>query len=419
MMLQEHNRRLKLISTMALVLGGLVSFMGVLRHIIEGTHASPTIYLLHFSGLFFIASHFYVKKTKRIKLVSFLLVFVGFITVVIRVFNTGGLSGMPIAWYIGIPSIAAFVQGHKWVLPWAILCVLGASLPLFYPELVLGAHSPVVNYIVLSLLILTVSSMMWIFEKQRLQNESIIKNQTSKLIHSEKLLSIGALAGGMVYEINNPFAIIKGYSDSLRKIVPQSHLEGEAVTKIIRSCEKIDENVKRISNITKNLLIFTRVSEAQNYTVMPFANMFRNIIESNSTQLKNIHISLNDFSQNEKISCKPDLINQVISNLILNAAESIKDLQEKWIKIEIRKKENRIETLVTDSGPRLSEDISNRLFEPFFTTKSLGSEKGLGLSLCRSIVQMHGGDLKYIPESVNTQFLISFPIAQNLIENIP
>ena len=417
-MLQEENRRVKLISAMALVLGGLVSFMGILRHSVERSHASPTIYLLHLAGLFFIASHFYVKKTKRVKLVSFLLVFVGFLTIAVRIFNTGGLSGMPIAWFIGVPSFAAFIQGHKWVFPWAIASVLGASLPLLFPQMVQGSHAPFVNFIVLALLILTVSSMMWVFEKQRLQSEALIKNQTSKLIHSEKLLSLGALAGGMAHEINNPLAIIKGHSDLLKKVVPQSNLENETLNKIIRSCEKIDENIKRISNITKNLLIFTRVRDSQDFETIPFAFMVRTVIESNTDRLKDIHVSLNDYSHNEKIYCKPDLINEVISNLILNASDGIKELKEKWVKIEIKNIENFIVTYITDSGESLNEEVVGRMFEPFFTTKSIGAEKGLGLSLCRSIVQMHGGDLNYNPESLNTQFIISFPIDQNLREDI-
>lgn len=409
----EQSRRIRLISSLALVLGGLVSFMGILRHILEGTQASSTIYFLHFAGLFFISCHFYVKKTNKTEYVSFFLVFVGFIVISIRVLNTGGLSGMPIAWYIGIPSFAAFVQGHKWVMPWSIASVAGASLPLLFPNLVTGVHSPLVNYIVLALLILTVSSMMWVFEKQRLKNEVTIKKQTLKIVQSEKLISLGTLAGGMAHEINNPLAIIKGFSDSLKKQLVHFENNEEAYQKVSKTCEKIDLNVKRIANIIQNLLIFTKLGDKSQFEELLFSTIVRNSINENDSKFHGIKVSIIDHARDVKISCNLFLIQQVVLNLLCNSVESISELDEKWIELEIKKVDDFVKMSVTDSGKGIPKEKLNQLFEPFFTTKAAGSGTGLGLSICRNILQMHDGTLEFNQECLNTQFILTIPIGQN------
>lgn len=410
--MNSTERKPKLVQTLLLLLSSMLFVMAIVRHYLEGAQTSKTIYFLYLISLFFIACFFYVRRFKKTETVSFLIVFLGFIVTTIRVFNTGGLQGSAISWYLGIPAIAAFIQGHRWVVPWMIVSILGVSLPLMLPEKVAGHSIPIVNFIVLSLLIIVNSMMMYIFEKQRIANEKRLLDQASMLAQTEKLMSLGTLAGGVAHEINNPLAIIRGHAEALRKNILKKKEEIN-VEDIQKACQKIENNIVRISSITKNLLVFTqagRPSEFQSFEVSEVLNSVKDQVEY---KLNNIKFTVIHNAYGAHIEANKTLFEQVLVNLVLNSIDAIEELQEQWIKIEISKNNSFLKIEVTDSGHGISSDSVNKIFDPFYTTKTVGKGTGLGLSLCRSIMEMHNGSLKYIENSPHTKFEIQLPLKFN------
>ncbi len=107
--------------------------------------------------------------------------------------------------------------------------------------------------------------------------------------------------------------------------------------------------------------------------------------------------------------CQPTEMAQVILNLLQNARDAVEDAAEKWIRIDVCGSDETVVFDVTDSGVGVSEEHRARLFRPFFTTKPVGRGTGLGLGICRQIVEKHGGSVEYVRESTHTRFRITLP----------
>lgn len=405
-----NQRKVNLIKSLLILLSSMVLLMALLRHYFEGQSTSPTIILLYFVSAFFIGCYFFVTKYKRTEVVSFLIVFVGFLVTTIRALNTGGLSGSAITWFIGIPALAAFIQGHRWVIPWATLSILGMSLPLMSPEWVSGETSNIVSFIVLSLLLIVNSFMLYLFEKQRIENENRIVDQSKYLAQSEKIMSLSTLAGGVAHEINNPLAVIKGFSEQLKKKLNHTDIKEVSKEEIEKVCNKIENNVRRISTITQNLLVFTRAGQVKEFQVFEVSEIVESAKSSLEKNLSNIKFTLIHNSYGKKVEGNKILLEQVLINLISNSIDAISQTQDKWIQVEINSVQNELIISVVDSGLGIANSVVEKIFDPFFTTKETGKGKGLGLSLCKAVLEMHKGSLDYIKGSYNTKFVIRLPI---------
>lgn len=111
------------------------------------------------------------------------------------------------------------------------------------------------------------------------------------------------------------------------------------------------------------------------------------------------------------VNCRDTQISQVILNLISNAKDAVLPLKEKWIKVILQQKENKVVLQVVDSGSGISLDIREQIFQPFFTTKDVGNGTGLGLSISNEIIKMHYGRLFIDHTCPNTCFTIELPLA--------
>lgn len=98
-------------------------------------------------------------------------------------------------------------------------------------------------------------------------------------------------------------------------------------------------------------------------------------------------------------------ISQVLVNVIGNAIDAIAGLSEKWIRVEVYDKNDKVFFTITDSGKGIPLEIQEKIMHPFFTTKGVNIGTGLGLSISKSIIEEHGGFLNYNVSSPNTQFV--------------
>lgn len=259
------------------------------------------------------------------------------------------------------------------------------------------------------------------------------------MVQSEKMASVGGLAAGMAHEINNPLGgimlaaqnIIRRLSPELQKnreVAKESGTDLEAIVRYMnaREINKMVEGIlemgERASKIVTNMLNFSRRSESK----MAPANIAEVVekaidLASNDYNLKKKydfrHIEIiRDFEDNlPQISCIITEIQQVILNLLKNAAQAMAEKQyenkKPKITIRIRKETYRIRVEIEDNGPGIPEKIRKRIFEPFFTTKSAGIGTGLGLSVSYFIIHNdHKGTLSVESESGKwTRFIIRLP----------
>ncbi|MGA1825957.1 MAG: ATP-binding protein [bacterium] len=290
-------------------------------------------------------------------------------------------------------------------------------------------------------------------EKTRELEETItsLKIAQAELLHSEKLASIGQLAAGIAHEINTPTQYVGDNTtflqDSFRDIldlVKKFHQllvklkSGDEAPDLIKEIEeyweKIDfqflsqeipnaieqalEGLSRVSKIVQAMKEFAYIGPGQKTAVD-----LNHAIESTITVAKNEWKYVADMKTDldpslPEVPCFPGDFNQVILNLIVNAAHAIEDVVSDGsngkglITISSRRDGEWIEIRVSDTGKGVPEQIQSLIFDPFFTTKEVGKGSGQGLAIAHAvIVEKHGGTITLDTMSDNkTTFVIRLPL---------
>jgi CheY-like chemotaxis protein len=238
-------------------------------------------------------------------------------------------------------------------------------------------------------------------EKHQLEDKAQINS---------RLAAVGEMAAGVAHEINNPLTAVIGFSQLL--------LEKQNVPEDIKDDIRIiADGSKRVADIVKRLLTFARQTKPIK-TSVNLNEVIDNTLKLRQYVLKTANINVvTDYDL--ELPCSvvdPGQIQQVFLNLIVNAEQAMKKTHGKGIlKITTEKKGNFIRMSFQDDGPGIAKENMKHLFEPFFTTKDIGEGTGLGLSLSRSIVLEHGGQM--IVESVSgpgATFIVELPVVDAL-----
>jgi C4-dicarboxylate-specific signal transduction histidine kinase len=165
----------------------------------------------------------------------------------------------------------------------------------------------------------------------------------------------------------------------------------------------------------RSLRAVSRAGTNDPFTSAPISQILSDTEELCVEKLKKFGINFStkknvDFETG--IECRPVQVVQVLLNVINNACDAIKDLDTKWITLDVEQQGDLIEFRITDSGAGIPVNIADKLFSPFFTTKSYDQGSGIGLNVSKRIVESHGGTITLNRENKNTQFVINFPIIQ-------
>ncbi len=238
--------------------------------------------------------------------------------------------------------------------------------------------------------------------------EAQIARQHEALQQSEKMAALGGLLAGVAHELNNPLSVVLGQATLL--------MEGTQEQRITTRAEKIFKAADRCSRIVKSFLALARRKEPERKPV-ELNTLVQAALELLGFQIRteNIEIALALQPGLPEINGDPDQLTQVITNLVLNAAQAMQGWTGKRrLTISSWPEDNgRIFFSVADSGPGVPAEIRSRIFEPFFTTKGSKGGTGVGLSLCLNIVESHGGrmTLEETPGGGAT-FVVELPMAQ-------
>ncbi len=232
-----------------------------------------------------------------------------------------------------------------------------------------------------------------------------------RLYNTEKLASIGTLAAGVAHEINNPLAVILGFTDLLKEKFPADSPETEDL--II-----IEQNAEAAKKTVDNLLGFSRVQEGQ-WSTMEIGQSLRTVLTIVTSTLLPEHIELRTEIADNLPPIRGDAreFQQVIFNLVNNAVAAMKDQDCGTLTISAWLESGRVCVRVTDTGPGIPDRIKARIFDPFFTTKGVGEGTGLGLSLCYGIIKKFGGSIDFFShaaedspgEATGTSFTVAIP----------
>jgi len=206
----------------------------------------------------------------------------------------------------------------------------------------------------------------------------------------DRMISLGHVTMGIAHEIRNPLSGINIYLDTAEQILNRG---GDPV-KMKEILGKIQAASSKIEAVIRRVMDFSKPSEPR-LEPIDIRRPIEEALGLCAVLLRKTGVEIITDLAPGLPPCRADaqLVEQVVLNLITNAAEAMKGMENsKKIKICTSRKGTRIVVSVSDSGPGVPPDLAQRIFDPFFTTKK--NSTGIGLSICQRIIHDHGGTLK-------------------------
>jgi signal transduction histidine kinase/ActR/RegA family two-component response regulator len=230
------------------------------------------------------------------------------------------------------------------------------------------------------------------------------KDLAARLVFSDRMISVGTLAGGMAHEINNPLATISAYLDLLVEY-PEAR---ESDTLVGEARAAID----RIRNIMRGLAAFSRADHDLRGP-LEVERVLELAIGMAGNEIRHRARLIKDYRETPPVHANEARLGHVFLNLLVNAAEAIPEGQADRHEIQVSTRTDAAGWLVVeirDSGAGIAREIQDRIFDPFFTTKQVGKGTGLGLSISHGIVRSLGGEIMLRSEvGRGSTFSVSLP----------
>ena len=226
-----------------------------------------------------------------------------------------------------------------------------------------------------------------------------IKNE----LDAQELESWQKLIRVLTHEIMNSITPITSLTATLFEIVKVDLQGGNSLEKA--TIDNLMEGLEVILNRSNGLHRFTEAYRnlsripVPNFQKVNLVEIIQQVITLQQTQFGRVSIELSKENSKFLINVDPELLQQVLINLIKNAAEALEETENPVIQIALSNQGNQSIITISDNGPGIPEDVLDRIFIPFFTTKKEGS--GIGLPLCKQILQMHEGTITAV-SSINS-----------------
>jgi|GEM_PF-249983 len=224
-----------------------------------------------------------------------------------------------------------------------------------------------------------------------------------QLIISDKLAALGVMAGGIAHELRNPLGIISASAQLLLENTDDLQLREQGL-------EKIDSAAKRASLIIENLLKFSRPSLKKNMKKVSIHKILDETLSllENQLSVNNVTLKRNYAQKMPPVLANKELIQQVFTNLILNASNAM--LSGGNLTINTITSPEEVQVQFIDTGSGITPSILPKIFDPFFTTRSVGMGSGLGLPISHSIIAQHKGTIEVKSlEDEGSIFIVRLP----------
>lgn len=267
------------------------------------------------------------------------------------------------------------------------------------------------------------NSLMQSLEEKVSQRTEQLRAAHQKLLHSDRLASLGQLSASVAHEINNPISGVLNLSMLLQRMLKADGVPPERLDDFRRYLAQITSETTRVGRIVSDLLAFSRRSKPQR------ADADLNKIIRNTVSLVGHKLKLCDSTaildldeQLPLVKCDASQIQQVVLNLVMNAAEATHAKGGGKVVITTRRAEQGdcVELIVEDNGEGIPPENLSKIFEPFFTSKADGKGVGLGLAVLYGIVREHDGEVEVKSKvGVGTRFTVSLPLVAAGIEEEP
>ncbi len=233
----------------------------------------------------------------------------------------------------------------------------------------------------------------------------------SELSHVSRVSEMGQMASALAHEINQPLTAASNYLQAARRLHAKQQEAGGA--RLEEALQKATFQIERASEILRRLRSFIKKGEPEQQS----EDIAKLIEEASAIALvgareRGVMVHFRTASEPSSVFVDRIQIQQVIVNLMRNAVEAMEGSLRRELTVETEMVPNGMLAVhVTDTGPGIAPEVAERLFQPFVTTKSAGM--GVGLSICRSIIEGHGGQLTVSPNpGGGTIFSFTIPLGE-------
>ncbi|MEY4753524.1 MAG: Sensor protein FixL [Pseudomonadota bacterium] len=257
--------------------------------------------------------------------------------------------------------------------------------------------------------------------RRRVEEQAALQAERAQV--TSRLMTMGEMASSVAHELNQPLTAITNYCNGMISRVKAGSINEED---LLGALEKTSRQAQRAGQIIHRIRSFVKKSAPQRQSAHA-QDIVDEAVELAGIELRRRNVQIHTYVAKRLpvLFVDPILIEQVLINLLKNAAEAIDNARlpptRRNLELRVSPKHDpdlggRIEFVVTDSGPGLSTDVIDRLYEAFFSTKAEGL--GIGLSLCRSIVESHQGRIRaenlYNGDTVTgCRFTVALPVGSN------
>jgi signal transduction histidine kinase len=226
----------------------------------------------------------------------------------------------------------------------------------------------------------------------------------AELMRAARLNDLGVMASALAHELNQPLAAASNYMHAAERLIKTD------IEKALSAISKAEAQFMRTKEIIQRIRAFvgqgqsTRTAE----NMRTVCSEVLDLIRASSLYARNA-VRLEIDAGLPKVDVDKVQIQQVLLNMLRNAFEAMEQSDRKLVTVSARRNEDQVEIRVADSGPGLAPEIADNLFRPFHSTKAGGM--GVGLSLCRKIVESHGGTMWHEPGASGAVFCFTVPLA--------
>lgn len=225
---------------------------------------------------------------------------------------------------------------------------------------------------------------------ERRATEQQLRQTQADLIQAGKLAALGQMSAALSHEFNQPLTAVKTYADNAAILIERNRIK-----EVLDNVSRISSLADRMASISRHLRNFARKPNEQLEPVA-LAEAVKDTLEIARWRLKaadtEVIVDLGD--ERLMVQAGQVRLQQVLVNLISNAADAVEGQAEKRIVLTARRRPaGKVEITVADNGPGIPDAIAPRIFDPFFSTKGVGKGLGLGLSISYNIIKDFGGNL--------------------------
>lgn len=230
-----------------------------------------------------------------------------------------------------------------------------------------------------------------------------------QLLHSNRIHTLGLIAAGVVHELNNPMMGILNFAQYCLLHTPENDKRYPVL-------QDIERTTNRCIQIVQHLLSVSRIEsiEDEPFVKGKIDSIIHMVLQLLSYTIIKQHVTVSQSIEDNlpDIHFRRGGIQQLVFNLILIALDVVRNIEKKEIHIHINKNEITIQMIIACTGSRITFENTRRQFNSFGSSEMIEKEVNLRLSVCQSIVQMHGGDMSIEHKSNCTQFTILLPVKQ-------